>query len=190
METLPMRQKILKQANLLFVEKGYHAISMREISSACGITKAALYYHFADKEALFLAILEEYLNAMDGLIQECSREEINLRGRLMRFVRAILAQPVEQRALIRLATQDFGQLTEQSQQVFGITYREKFIEPITGWMRTAIKEDEIPEMDPRLATWIFLGMLFPFFYPSQMRGLPGVDENFIIGIFMDGVRKK
>lgn len=190
MQTVSMRQKILKQATYLFVEKGYHAISMREISSACGITKAALYYYFADKEALFLAILEDYLNEMDGLIQECSRKETNLRDRLLRFVQAILAQPVEQRALTRLATQDFGQLTEQSQQVFGITYQEKFIEPITGWMRNAIQDAEIPEMDPRLATWIFLGMLFPFFYPSQMRNLPDADESSIVGIFMDGVRKK
>jgi len=43
------RQRILDVASELFVERGYDATSLREIAERLGVTKAALYYHFASK---------------------------------------------------------------------------------------------------------------------------------------------
>jgi AcrR family transcriptional regulator len=48
------RHRIVAQSLALFSDRGYNGVSMSEIASAAGITKAALYYHFADKEELFL----------------------------------------------------------------------------------------------------------------------------------------
>lgn len=50
----PARQRIVAQSLELFSDRGYNGVSMSEIARAAGITKAALYYHFADKEQLFL----------------------------------------------------------------------------------------------------------------------------------------
>lgn len=47
------RTRILLQALPLFIDRGYAAVSMQDIADAVGMTKAALYYHFSDKEALF-----------------------------------------------------------------------------------------------------------------------------------------
>ena len=69
--TVGMRDRILAEATRRFVIHGYNSISMREIAEACGIKKAALYYHFKGKEDLFLAILSRYLDEMDGLIRRC-----------------------------------------------------------------------------------------------------------------------
>ena len=41
----------------LFSARGYNGVSMNDIAQAVGITKAALYYHFADKESLFLEVI-------------------------------------------------------------------------------------------------------------------------------------
>jgi len=59
-------QQILHEATRLFVDRGYHALSMREIAEAVGVSKAGLYYHFEDKEDLFLAILTNNLVAAAG----------------------------------------------------------------------------------------------------------------------------
>jgi AcrR family transcriptional regulator len=50
------RERILAQARALFLERGYLDVSMREIADAAGVRKATIYYHFHDKEALFIAI--------------------------------------------------------------------------------------------------------------------------------------
>lgn len=42
----------------MFAQCGYEAVSMREIAAAVGIQAAALYYHFPDKQSLYLATMD------------------------------------------------------------------------------------------------------------------------------------
>jgi AcrR family transcriptional regulator len=51
------RERILSVARAAFIERGYADVSMQEIASAAGLTKAAIYYHFPDKEALFTSVV-------------------------------------------------------------------------------------------------------------------------------------
>jgi AcrR family transcriptional regulator len=50
------RERILDIALDLFVEKGYEKTSLREIAERLGFSKAALYYHFASKDDILLAL--------------------------------------------------------------------------------------------------------------------------------------
>ena len=63
-----MRERILTTATQLFVERGYDGVAMREISEACGITKAALYYHFTGKADLLDAICTGYLDDISQVV--------------------------------------------------------------------------------------------------------------------------
>lgn len=47
---------ILEKAHELFVEKGYERSSMREIAERVGISKAALYHHFKNKEEILFTL--------------------------------------------------------------------------------------------------------------------------------------
>jgi AcrR family transcriptional regulator len=51
------RQQIVAEATRLFAA-GYEAASIDAVLRACGISRGALYHHFASKEALFTAVLE------------------------------------------------------------------------------------------------------------------------------------
>ncbi|MCM3924507.1 TetR/AcrR family transcriptional regulator [Frankia sp. AiPs1] len=54
------RAALVTAARRLFVEKGYFDTSTEELVAAAGVgTRGALYHHFADKKALFLAVFEQ-----------------------------------------------------------------------------------------------------------------------------------
>lgn len=52
------RQKILNTAKNLFIEKGFAATTMREISSTADINKGLLHYYFQSKQALFASVMQ------------------------------------------------------------------------------------------------------------------------------------
>lgn len=54
------RQKVLEAAHKLFLRQGFHGTSMRQIATESGLALAGIYNHFADKDALFTAVLDAY----------------------------------------------------------------------------------------------------------------------------------
>jgi AcrR family transcriptional regulator len=55
------KEKIIDAAIEVFFEKGFDGASMRVIAERAGLTKPMIYYHFKNKEALYLGLLEENL---------------------------------------------------------------------------------------------------------------------------------
>ena len=53
------KARILESALELFAEKGYSGTSMRDIAKRLGITKAALYKHYASKQEIFEAVMQD-----------------------------------------------------------------------------------------------------------------------------------
>ncbi len=56
-KTEQTRRRIMESAEIAFAEKGYDGANMREIAKGAGVNKYMLYYHFKNKEALFLQVL-------------------------------------------------------------------------------------------------------------------------------------
>lgn len=52
-------QQILAAASQAFLEKGYLDTSMDSISAKAGVAKQTLYNHFANKDALFVAVVQQ-----------------------------------------------------------------------------------------------------------------------------------
>jgi AcrR family transcriptional regulator len=50
------KDRILDTAEVLFAEKGFHAVSVREITSAAGCNLASINYHFGNKDNLYLEV--------------------------------------------------------------------------------------------------------------------------------------
>lgn len=54
------RAQILDAAQGCFSAHGYHATTMDDLVKAAGLSKGSLYWHFASKEDVFLALLERF----------------------------------------------------------------------------------------------------------------------------------
>jgi len=55
------RAKMLEVAGRQFAAKGYEGAHLESIATEVGVRKTALYYYFENKEALYVAVLEEML---------------------------------------------------------------------------------------------------------------------------------
>ncbi|MBF6335234.1 TetR/AcrR family transcriptional regulator [Nocardia abscessus] len=54
----------------LFGAKGFEQTSLREVADAVGITKASLYYHYASKLDLLLAIIDPIVDHMRSVVDD------------------------------------------------------------------------------------------------------------------------
>jgi AcrR family transcriptional regulator len=62
------KERIQQVALELFVLHGYEKTSLREISDRLGITKAALYYHYASKQELLKSVTQPLIDEFELLV--------------------------------------------------------------------------------------------------------------------------
>jgi AcrR family transcriptional regulator len=89
------REQLLAAAERLFLERGLAATSLQDIARAAGVTRGAVYWHFADKVALAEALFERVDLPMEQVLAEAEREVAsdplaqlrNLAGSAIRLIR-------------------------------------------------------------------------------------------------------
>ena len=69
---------ILQAATSLFARKGYNNISMAELAKTTGVAQGTIFYHFNNKETLFLQILEQFANELAETFK--AYEQVNSPG--------------------------------------------------------------------------------------------------------------
>lgn len=81
---------LLEAARVLFVSKGYGDTSTPEIAVAAGITRGALYHHFADKRDLFRQVLVREAMAVAADIEAAAPAQLEPRKALLEGSEAYL----------------------------------------------------------------------------------------------------
>lgn len=183
------REVILSAAERLFVERGYRGISMREIADEVGVTKAALYYHFRDKEQLFVALLDNVLDELAALVEQCRSANDSHRAQIQAVMRQVMLLPPERRAGLRLASQELGNLDTATRQQFIERYHAQFIGRIAAIFAEGVANDEFKPVDPQIGAWALLGMMYPYFHVSPVTGSAPTEaliEQLSV-IFFDGL---
>ena len=57
---LETKDHILKTAFILFLKKGYKAVTMQDLERETGLTKGAFYHYFKGKEEIFIEVIDKY----------------------------------------------------------------------------------------------------------------------------------
>ena len=72
-------RKILDTAERLFIETGYDRASLQEIIDETGLSKGAIYHHFASKEDIFYAVCDR-IGRRNGEVLSRVRDDPSLNG--------------------------------------------------------------------------------------------------------------
>jgi AcrR family transcriptional regulator len=79
------RDRIVAAGLQLFGARGFSDVSMQEVAKTAGVTKAALYYHFADKSDLYTTVALARIAAIHEAMNEAANEGGTLEERLVRL---------------------------------------------------------------------------------------------------------
>ncbi len=64
------REKILNISLELFSQKGYSAVSIRDICKCVGIKESSVYYHFQNKQNIFDTLLDKFSEIAKGMMNQ------------------------------------------------------------------------------------------------------------------------
>lgn len=114
-------EEILLKSAELFRKQGFSATSIRDIGDAMGVTSAALYYHFKNKDEVLLGIMrtgltvvtDAVVQAIDGIedpwerVQAAMREHLSVSLRYQAFAAVLLQDlrhlaPPSRRKILKL----------------------------------------------------------------------------------------
>lgn len=72
MKTSIRKQEIINKSEILFKEKGYSAVTMRDIAAVMGMKAASLYNHIKSKQEILseiiLSLAEQFTSGMDAVV--------------------------------------------------------------------------------------------------------------------------
>jgi len=72
-------ERIIDAAEQLFAENGYEGTSLREIAHAVGIREPSIYAHFANKEAIYGAVIDRALAPFAEEMSNWNKADLSLR---------------------------------------------------------------------------------------------------------------
>jgi TetR/AcrR family transcriptional regulator len=99
------RSAILAAAERLFARRGYAATRLEDVGEAVGLTRAALFYYFLDKETLHEAMLEDAFGSLAAHLDEALSAPGPIAKRFERavdaWVDALVARPTIASLILR-----------------------------------------------------------------------------------------
>lgn len=183
---LDMQQKILQAASDLFMNLGFQATSTRMIAQEVGITQPNLYHYFANKEEIYLAVLEDLgLEVSASIMELTTKDDWDLLKKLQEIVNVLQSKHPVNFFMMRhdisnqIAPESFGKLFQ--------VFEQAYITPIVK-----LFEQEQPHdlaIEPELLARHFYATLAPYIQ-KENQWQNSLQSNQIIELFVHGIYKK
>ncbi len=149
-------RKVLEAAAELFAEQGIYATSMDSIAEASGVSKATIYKHWPDKDALCLEVLS-YVHGLDE--KPPAFDSGDFRDDL---IAALRYQPAADRKAMKDKIWPHLMAYSARNQAFGNAWRARVTEPARIGLAAMIQRGEKlgvlrPGIDPEVGIALLLG---------------------------------
>jgi AcrR family transcriptional regulator len=146
---------LVEVAARAFLDRGYDATSMEDLSRAAGITKSSFYHHVSGKEALLRGALDRALDGLFGILGEPDALGGPAVARLRHIVRRQVEVLATELPYVTLLLRLRGN-TETERWALG--RRREFDQAVAALVREATEAGATrPEIDPVVAARLLSG---------------------------------
>ncbi|MCX7779857.1 MAG: TetR family transcriptional regulator [Negativicutes bacterium] len=189
--------KLLETATALFAQKGYAAVSIRQLAQAAGINSALISYYYGGKDGLYRAVLETELSRLASGVAAIVAANLPPLARLRRFAALITKLHHDSPYLLRLATSELTNPTACFETVVK-PYIERNYQFLQNTLREGIEQGEIrADIDPAYGCLSLVGIINFYFIAKPLAGRllpPAADHDYAyarqaIEIYLDGIRR-
>jgi len=150
------RERILKAAEAVFADNGYHDALVDEIGRRTSMSKGGLYFHFPSKEDLFFAVMDRLANKLVGRAEKAASGADSPLDAAEAALGAVLSALSVQKRLARLLiTQGYsmGNAFEAKRaEMF-----DRFAGVIAKELELAKETGQIGDLNTGLASRVWLG---------------------------------
>ena len=153
---------ILETARRLFLHQGFDASSMDLVARAAGVSKATLYVHFENKEALLLALVEDECRrlAPPSRLWEPEPGPLDVKRTLLAIARKFTSHFLDNRGLAfhRLMTAEASRFPKISRAFYEAVPVRLYAE-VAAFLAAAVAEGRLVIPDIQLAVTQFLSLV-------------------------------
>ena len=178
------KQAILLAAEKLFAQRGYHAVSIRQIADEAGVPLALVGYYYGQKHELFHAIFAHWSGTIDQRLAELAAVQALPHDghKLQRIVEAFVGPVMQLRASAE--GEYYAQLVSHglsSQPEIADPVLKEFFDPLARAFIAALQETlrhEAPTVTRGQVAWCYqfaLGSLLHHIYDRRVTRLSGGD---------------
>jgi AcrR family transcriptional regulator len=164
------RERVLAAAEKLFTERGYTAVTLKDIADALGIRQASLYYHApGGKESLFIEVTERILHRYrEGLQHAIASAGPDIRHQVHAAAHWLISQPMMN--LNRMTTSDMPEIDPRHAERLEWLAYESLLVPLDQIFIHGIQSHQIaPDTPDRLG-----GMLL-----SIVEGIHALPDRYV-----------
>jgi AcrR family transcriptional regulator len=139
---------ILRQAERLFMQRGFAAVSVGDVAEAVGVTKPTLYYYFCDKEGLYAAMLVALMTRVGAHIRRVTLLAAPVRERLEALALGYFGNAdATMEPMLRDTEQLIG--SERAASVWA-AYEQEMLTPLMALMRAGMETGKIRDGSERI----------------------------------------
>ena len=183
-------EELLEVVAREFLERGYDATSMEDLSRATGRTKSSIYHHVSGKEELLRLAVARAVDALFAVLEEEGARQGRAVERLEHVVRGSARVLAAELPYVTLLLRVRGN-TEAER--WALERRREFDRRLTLLVRAAADDGDVRgDLDPRLVTRLLFGMvnsLVEWFRPGGAHGRRQV-EDAVVALAFDGLRPR
>ena len=154
-----MSDDILSRAATLFSQRGYHAVGIRDLAEAVGLSTSTLYHYYATKQDILYAVIGRFLREFaDRLVAGLRDTSVPARARLERAVTDHVVLTVTRREELLAGNPVLNALTAE-QQAGIAALRRSYRDAVRDVIAEGTATGQFHVTDPLLTAMAMLDML-------------------------------